>query len=287
MYQYHTIKAAYLDIETVKKLKKHPQNRTIRQPQVNRILTAIEREQRITEIVVNSQTNTVIDGQHRIAAYVKFSVLHPELAKSMMIPCVYIDIPQESEFAEIILRNSTPVKWGTSDYINAFADAGYESYVRLRDFMKSCNLCHGMSEDTRAKRITSPKVTNALALLGIPYETTKYKAGMLEVAQDEIEIAQRRAKEINSILEAVDPQHTIGTRSITYLIGAWVYREKADIGLSSEQRSMYIVSHKKEIREYVKESGNKLSKSSDWNNLFNMVASQIYSQQRKGMSGVA
>lgn len=287
MFNHHTIKAAYLDIETVKKLKKHPQNRTIRQPQVNRILAAMERGHCITEIVVNSRTNTVIDGQHRIAAYVKYSVLHPELAKSMKISCIYIDIPKESEFAEIITRNSTPVKWGTSDYINAFADAGYENYVRLREFMKSCNLCHGMSEDMKKKRINSPKVTNALALLGIPYETTKYKAGMLEVAQDEIELAKKRAKEINSVLEAVDPQHTIGTRSITYLIGSWVYREKADVGLSSEQRSMHIVSHKKEIREYVKESGNKLSKASDWNNLFNMVASQIYSQQRKGMSGVA
>lgn len=287
MYQYHSIRAAYLDIETVKKLKKHPQNRSIRPAQVNRILAAIENGQRITEIIVNSQTNTVIDGQHRIAAYVKYSVIHPELAEKIIVPCIYIDVPQETEFAEIIIRNSTPAKWGSSDYINAFADAGYESYVRLRDFMKSCPLCHGMTEDMGLKRINSPKITNALALLGVRYETAKYKAGMFEVAQDEVELAEKRAKEINAIMEAVDPQHTIGNRSVTYLISSWVAREKMDIGLSSEQRSLYIAAHKKEIRSYVKESGNKLSKGSDWNNLFNMVASQIYSQQRNGMSGVA
>lgn len=272
-----------LTYDQLKKLNHHPQNRIVREASVKKILAAIERGEKIAPVIINRRTMVMVDGQHRVAAWILFVENHPEIKSKFALNVVAIDVSQEEEFALIIRTNSKNVKWVSADYLNAFANAGNENYVRLRNFVKKCNLCHGNTDNDRGNYVSTPKITNAIGLInGHGTQTALFKNGELEVTAEEIKVAETRAKQVETILENVDPKHTICTRSINYLISTWVHREKIDVGINADMRLSWIVTHKKECQHYIKESGNKLVKQGDWHNLFNFVAQNIYSSQKKG-----
>lgn len=285
MYKKIGLETSSMTFKEIKKLKRHPQNRIARPQWVKKILAAMEKGEYISPITVNRRTMTVMDGEHRREAMGLYMKAHPEFAR-MKFEVVTIDIPKEDEFAYIISCNAKQMKWNGANYINAFAEAGNENYLKLRNFMKSCILCH-VSSENNGEEIVYPKVSNTLALLDLPYRASVYKSGEIVISDDDIARAMKRASEVCSIMEAIDPDHTVAGRSITYLIGSWVSRERIDIGLSSDHRLNYIVTHKKELRRYIRDSGNKLQKNSDWNNLFNRVSSAIYAEQNKQKAEVA
>jgi len=287
MYQTLNLKSMILTLDEVKNLKKHPRNRELNIQQVKKITAAFENGEIVFPIVVNRRTMHVIDGQHRRAAFLAYIGNHPELASKAVLEVVSMDIPEDKEFLAIIEENSATVKWKPADYINAYAEAGNVHYIRLRNFMKKCRFCHSIQENKDVKTIFFPKITNAMALLAFRdngTSTVNYKNGSLELTDEEVELALTRAKQLETVLQVTDPNNTLGTRALTYLIGAWVLREKQDLGLSAESRLAFMLANKRSILRKIKDSENKLSKASDWNAIFDYIANCMYAEQKRGGS---
>ena len=278
-------KTMILTLDEVKNLKKHPRNRTVREQQVKKIYKAMERGEIVFPIILNRKTMRVLDGQHRREAWLRYTAAHPE-EKNPMLEVVSIDIPEEKEFGTIIKANSETVKWNPADYINAYADGGNIHYIRLRDFMKRCRFCHSIQENPDSKTIYYPKITNAIGLLGCnaSSKTSVYKNGEFEVTEDEIQVAETRVAQIETVLKVLDPNNTAATRTITYLIDAWIAREDQDLGLSAERRLAYMQANKRAILRRIKDSENRLQKASDWTAIFDYIANAMYAEQHRGGS---
>ena len=261
------VRAEFLTLRQLKRLKKHSQNRKIDRKQVNKILAALERGEAITPIMFNRRTMVLVDGHHRIEAIIQYIEKHPE-AKKVIFECVSIDIPESNEFPYIITCNSTAKSWKNTDYLNAFSNKGNENYIRLRDFATECNLCHDKNGNL--------KIVNAISLLGrSTYHTLQFKNEEFEVTLDEIHSAKMRARQINAIVEALDVRKEICTRSIYYLIQSWVGFEKKYKNITSDERVSYIITNKKYLKALINREGNKLQKTSDWNHLFLYVDNEL------------
>jgi len=284
MYRNIGLRAEYLNIRQLKAIKLHPQNRNINKKNVANIYAAMERGEAINPIIVNRRTNILIDGQHRREAQIMYWENHKDERKELVFEVVSIDIPANEEFAYIVCSNSKPIQWKAADYLNAFAEAGNENYIRLRKFMKDCDLCHTATEDMTTDRITSPKVTYAVSLLGNKaYHTLKFKTGQMKVTDEDIKKAMVRAEQVKRVLKAIDPDKTVGLRSVNYLILSWIGRDEVD-ELDAESRVSYIEASQERLRKWVYKTGNKLSKSSDWNNLFNQITVEISATKPRNYS---
>ena len=86
-------------------------------------------------ITVNTITNHIIDGQHRLKAY-QTLVADGTLGPETRIKVMYIEIPLEEEKQAIIDANTNSKNWSLDDYIASYAKAGVVAYVRLDEWCK-------------------------------------------------------------------------------------------------------------------------------------------------------
>lgn len=93
----------------------------------------------VPPIIVNTRTNHIIDGQHRLEA---FKRLHAAgmLEKSATIEVYCAEMPEEQELDKIISANTNSKNWTVDDYIGCHARDGKEDYTRLQEWCKSHEL---------------------------------------------------------------------------------------------------------------------------------------------------
>ena len=97
-------------------------NRNVNKLHVKRLKESFKEKYLLTPIVVN-QDYEIIDGQHRFQA-----------AKEMNLPVNFI-ICNDYSLKEVQLLNTNMKNWKKEDYLNAYCDLGYPSYLKFREFM--------------------------------------------------------------------------------------------------------------------------------------------------------
>lgn len=94
----------------------------------------------IPPITVNTVTNHLIDGQHRLKAY-QILVNDGQLPQDSKIKVMYVEIPVEYEKQAIVDANTNSKNWSLDDYIASYVKAGIVSYKKLEEWCDSHSLC--------------------------------------------------------------------------------------------------------------------------------------------------
>lgn len=110
----------------------------------------------IPPIQINTVTNNVIEGQHRLKAYIELmnEGLLPEDTK---IKVLYYQVPEEDELDEIINANINIKGWSLDDYIHCHVKCGLKPYCDLEEWCKEHSLCYLYKNDKENKEKGSKK----------------------------------------------------------------------------------------------------------------------------------
>lgn len=98
-------------------------NRSINHLHLARLRKSMKKNLLTTIIQVNENFE-IIDGQHRFL-----------VCKELDLPLHYI-ISKKYGLNEVQILNANMQNWQISDYVNGYADLGYENYVIYRQFVK-------------------------------------------------------------------------------------------------------------------------------------------------------
>ena len=102
-------------------------NRSVEPARVDKIVRSIQKVGFVPSPIVVNECMEVIDGQGRL-----------EACKQLNLPIPYIKIPNIG-IDECLSMNINQVNWSTIDYVNSWAERGNENYIKLRDFLGTCD----------------------------------------------------------------------------------------------------------------------------------------------------
>lgn len=94
----------------------------------------------IPPITVNFKTNHIIDGQHRLQAFIELVDEH-KLAESAQILVRFIDVDESEEKQLIIDANTKSKNWNQNDYIESHSETN-EQYKKLNQWCIEHSLCN-------------------------------------------------------------------------------------------------------------------------------------------------
>lgn len=98
-------------------------NRQINDLHKKRLKKSMEEKYLINPIIVNEK-HEIIDGQHRFQS-----------AKELGYPIYYLQIEGYS-LGDVQRMNQNAKNWTSLDFLDAYCDLGYDSYLRFRDFLE-------------------------------------------------------------------------------------------------------------------------------------------------------
>ena len=101
----------------------------------------------IPPITVNTVTNNIIDGQHRLKAYQSL-VSDGKLGPETKLKVMFVNIPVDDEKRSIVDANTNSKNWILDDYILSYTKAGLTNYMRLNEWCLKHILT---SEDGKSK----------------------------------------------------------------------------------------------------------------------------------------
>lgn len=99
-------------------------NRPVSKLHVRRLKKSFEKRYLMSPIIVNEKFD-IIDGQHRFCA-----------AKELGYPVNYI-VVEGYGLEEVKSLNTNNSNWKKRDYLDAYVDLGYESYIKFKKFMNT------------------------------------------------------------------------------------------------------------------------------------------------------
>lgn len=133
--------------DRARKFGKNNGNRALNLRHLNKIKGQfIENLDMIPPITVNARTNNVLDGQHRLKAFLSL-VDDQMLPEDSRIKVMFVDIPADEEKDAIIEANTNSKNWGIDDYINTYTKAGYSDYAKLDNWCRAHSLCCDVTKD--------------------------------------------------------------------------------------------------------------------------------------------
>lgn len=103
--------------------KRIPGNRDVLRLRVEKIKKSIETNGWIPSPIIVNEFMQIVDGQGRF-----------EALKTLGLPVEYIVVPGLG-MKECVVFNSTQTRWKTRDYIESYAEAGNENYIRLKSLL--------------------------------------------------------------------------------------------------------------------------------------------------------
>lgn len=149
-------------------------NRRVVQGHLKNIIISIQENNLLSvqPILVNEKYE-IVDGQHRL-----------EAARRMNIEIYYVVVPATG-IREVQLLNATHANWTMNDYMDSYAELGYEEYVSLQIFCRKHNITVA-----NALVLTS----NQRQLMG---RVNRFKRGLFEVQDaEQAEIAAELGRQI-------------------------------------------------------------------------------------------
>ena len=135
------IKFDLVSFEETKNFGKNQENRAINHGHLQKIKTqCMVNPEMIPPITINTVTNHIIDGQHRLKAFQSL-VADEALPSDSKIKVMFVEIPVDEEKTAIVEANTNSKNWSLDDYIASYAKAGIASYRALEEWCKEHVLC--------------------------------------------------------------------------------------------------------------------------------------------------
>lgn len=141
------IKFGTVTNDETKNFGKNQENRAINHGHLQKIKAqCIANLEMMPPITINTVTNHVIDGQHRLKAF-QTLVSDGTLPNDAKIKVMFVEIPVQEEKNAIVEANTNSKNWSLDDYISSYAKAGVASYKALEEWCKEHMLCYKFSKD--------------------------------------------------------------------------------------------------------------------------------------------
>ena len=151
--------------------------------------------------MVNTVTNHVIDGQHRLKAFQ--SLIKDNLIdKDSKIKVMFVEIPIDEEKNAIVDANTNSKNWSLDDYIASYVKAGVVAYKDLEDWCKTHPLCYRISKDKESG--TQNKIYNyryGAAILTGKRCSKELKSATFTFSKENIQAANEIHDEMWDIIE--------------------------------------------------------------------------------------
>lgn len=176
-----------------KEFGRNQENRLIKHRHLNRIKQqCIESMEMMPPIKVNVTTNHIIDGQHRLKAFMDL-IEDGTFSEDTKIKVEYVEIPAGAEEKEAIIKaNTNTQNWTLEDYISSYARGGNNYYMMLDEWCKM----HVLTNDNGTSKfrygaaiITGKRCAKALELGTFSFTEDEYErandvhAEMLEIVE--------------------------------------------------------------------------------------------------------
>ena len=183
---------ADVNLEKAKTFTLNSKNRTV----VPNHLSRIKREMceclwTMMPIVVNINTNNILDGQHRHKSYIDLMEAG-ELPKDYLLGVMYVSVPEEFELEAIERINNNDKSWTLGDFVKRHSDD--DSYNKLIQFC----LSHSLTCDNNG-----PKIRYGSAMATGKSCTNILKRGEFYATDADFERAEQVHDEMLQIIEAL------------------------------------------------------------------------------------
>lgn len=264
-----------LNLEEVKDFGRNQKNRLYNDSHLSEIRGRwIEDAVMIPPIQINTVTNHIIEGQHRLRAYIDLmnEGLLPEDTK---IKVLYYQIPEEDELDEITNANIHVKGWSLDDYIHCHVKCGLKPYCNLEEWCKEHSLCYKVkkTKNKNGEKEISLKYRYGAAILTGKGCRKELQKGTFTFTEKQRKIANEVHGEMLDILSVMN-KRGVGAW-IEYMAVAW-YEVRNFHPFSVWMKEFKL--KKNRLAQYP--SDNK----EDWKNIFNDIHGAI---DRKNAVSVA
>lgn len=217
-------------------------NRSIKDGRVKKILESMSEIGYLPVPGIVNELYQIIDGQGRL-----------EACKKNNEPFYYIIIPGLG-ISECISMNINQMNWNTNDYIDSYAERGYQSYVYLKDLL------------SQFKRHFK-QIPVIYAATGSPCENEAIKKGTLDITYEQYNKAKQQLSELLYYKKYIEP---IGGRSEYYYVAILYCFNKKEINnkklltkLEKYQTNLHTVGQIKEAMSVIEDIYNYRSLSEE------------------------
>lgn len=238
--------------------KMHPRNRAIDRKHLQKIKKQMRDSfDTMPPITVNINTLHIIDGQHRLKAFMDLcdeGVFEPGTLLAVML----VDIPVENELNAIIEAQVNTKSWAPSDYIHSYIKDGNVNYIKLDDWAKNHSLTANTVDPTK------PKYRYAAIMMKGSTLRKELPNGTFTVTDKELENANVVHNEIVKLVQLF--KLPMSGQWMEQMILSWFKNR----GLHSfKDWTGYIRTHTGGLRKYPKAT------VSDWDSLFAKIHSEL------------
>lgn len=195
-----------LSYEEVVSFGKAQRNRQINKSHVNDFYTIIKDNKYvpgddgtylvygIIPVIVNPVTNHILDGQHRVAGFVK-ACENGDLDDNARILVGFWSIEdEEQENLVTIMLNSKSKNWSPADYMDAYSQY-LECYDKLKSFCETHTLCSQVKKNGRIQL----KYRYAASMITGKKEQTALKSGAFTFTDEQFVEADKIHNELYAI----------------------------------------------------------------------------------------
>lgn len=194
-----------VSIEDTKNFGKNQENRAINHGHLQKIKAqCMANLEMMPPITINTVTNHVIDGQHRLKAFQSL-VADEALPSDSKIKVMFVEIPVDEEKDAIVEANTNSKNWSLDDYIASYAKAGIVSYRALEEWCKEHVLCYKFSKDKETGE--QNKVYNyryGAAILTGKRCSNELKSASFTFSDEDVSLAHEVHSEMLEIIELFD-----------------------------------------------------------------------------------
>ncbi len=232
------------------------QNRKVDAKHVAKIKKGyIESIEYLPPITVNSTTGNVIDGQHRLQAFLEL-IEEGNLPKDATILVRFIEADEKDERKLIIDANTKTKNWNQNDFVNSYTSVN-ANYSKLTEWCLSHRLCHNEGK---------PIYRYASAIIKGKSSGTKLKKGEFEITEEELNKAENNYNEVSSIIDKASLSTTgayIESLAISWLTNKnWLLK-----GFGNFDNILAFLEKKKQSLIW----GKKYSGKKDWDGIFSAL----------------
>lgn len=238
--------------------KMHPRNRAIDRKHLQKIKKQMRDSfDTMPPITVNINTLHIIDGQHRLKAFMDLCE-EGVFAPGTLLAVMLVDIPAENELNAIIEANINNRGWTPTDYIHSHIKNHNQNYISLDDWARSHVLTANQADPTK------PKYRRAAVL--IKGSTLRYELpnGSFTVTDDELKKGDTIHNEIIKICQLMGLP--LSGQWMEQMILSW-FKNRALHPF--KEWTSYIRTHTGGLRKYPKAT------LSDWDALFAKIHSEL------------
>lgn len=215
-------------------------------------------------IVINPKTGHILDGQHRLEAFIK-AYENGLLDENARIMVTFWDIDDEEiENTITIDLNSKTKNWQMGDYMASYSQY-MEPYARLISFCKSHTLCHQTTKTGKEKL----KYRYAAAMITGNCQQTQLKAGSFCFTDEQLKLGHTIHNEVYAIRQKLGLPNT--GDEIEYMTLEW-YKQREYITVGDINSLRYLP---KSITE------KKIYNKSDWRVVFAELKDIIQKEKDK------